>query len=96
MKHLEKFDGYGERPKNIIPSDSDFDKINNEFINTIKENGIEPNTYAIYSDLELLKKDMENLTVKVTPEVFELLLEFVKSAEKSLKTEEIQQITFYK
>lgn len=25
---------------------------------------------------------MENLTVKVTPEVFELLLEFVKSAEK--------------
>ena len=46
--------------------------------------------------MELLKKDMENLTVKVTPEVFELLLEFVKSAEKEIKTEEIQQITFYK
>ena len=39
---------------------------------------------------------MNSLTVKVTPEVFELLLEFVKSAEKEIKTEEIQQITFYK
>lgn len=39
---------------------------------------------------------MENLTVKVTPEVFELLLEFIKSAEKEIKTEEVQQITFYK
>ena len=46
--------------------------------------------------MELLKKDMENLTVKVTPEVFELLLEFIKSTEKEIKTEEIQQITFYK
>ena len=33
--------------------------------------------------MELLKKDMENLTVKVTPEILELLLEFVKSAEKA-------------
>ena len=36
--------------------------------------------------MELLKKDMENLTVKVTPEVFELLLEFVKSAENVKKS----------
>ena len=46
--------------------------------------------------MELLKKDMENLTVKVTTEEFEHLLEFIKQAEKSLKTEEIQQITLYK
>ena len=39
---------------------------------------------------------MEKLIVKVTPELFKLLLEFVKSAEKEIKTEEIQQITFYK
>ena len=39
---------------------------------------------------------MEKLIVKVTPELFKLLLEFVKSAEKEKKTEEIQQITFYK
>ena len=39
---------------------------------------------------------MENLKVKVIPKVFELLLEFIKSAEKEIKTEEIQQITFYK
>lgn len=60
MKHLEKFDGYNERPKNIIPSDSDFDDIDNQLINKMKENGIEPNSYAIYSDLELLKKDKTN------------------------------------
>jgi hypothetical protein len=60
MKHLEKFDGYNERPKNIIPSESDFEEINKELLNKIKENGIEPNIDAIYSDLELLKKDKTN------------------------------------
>lgn len=39
---------------------------------------------------------MSDLKVKVSPEVFELLLEFIKSAEKEIKIEEIQQITFYK
>ena len=39
---------------------------------------------------------MSDLKVKVSHEVFELLLEFIKSAEKDFKTEEIQQITFYK
>ena len=44
---------------------------------------------------------MDKIKVKVLPEVFELLLEFIKSQEKEIKTkeiktEEIQQITFYK
>ena len=39
---------------------------------------------------------MIDLKVKVLPEVFELLLEFVKSQKKEIKTEEIQEITFYK
>ena len=46
--------------------------------------------------MELLKKDMENLTVKVTPEVFEQIAEVLKIADKNIKIEDMQQITFYK
>ena len=46
--------------------------------------------------MELLKKDMENLTVKVTPEILEQIAEVLKIADKNIKTEDMQQITFYK
>lgn len=46
--------------------------------------------------MELLKKDMENLKVKITPEILEQIAEVLKIADKNIKIEDMQQITFYK
>jgi hypothetical protein len=57
LKHLEQFEDHSDR---VSPSDEDYDKINKEFLDKIKSSGIEPNISAIYTDIELLKKDKMN------------------------------------
>lgn len=85
MKHLEKFDGYNERPKNIIPSDSDFEDFNKKLLDKMKENGIEPNINAIYSDLELLKKDKTNSFI------FHIIKNYLKTTEYDASMQNIMR-----
>lgn len=69
MKHLENF--------NKFLSEEDLDYINNKLIDKIKEKGLTPNTQAIYSDLELLKKDKKNSFI------FWIIKDFLRLKEKS-------------
>lgn len=71
MKYLEQFEGYVS--DRISPSDEDFDNINIELINTLKNSGIEPNAQSIYTDLEILKKH------KMESFIYHIIRNFLKS-----------------
>ena len=49
-----------------------------------------------YDKVDIIPKNNNILKVKITPEILEQIAEVLKIADKDLKTEKIQQITFYK
>jgi hypothetical protein len=56
MKYIAEFNKY----KKIIVTETDLENINKLLINKFEENNINPNIDAIYSELELIKKDTNN------------------------------------
>lgn len=80
MKSLEK-------NKEIILSEISFDKIQELFLNKIKESGLETNIDNIYADVELFKKDKYNSFI------YHIVKEYLKSNDFVHKVQNIMYIT---
>lgn len=73
MKHIENFEIHNQKK---ILSEEDLNYINTKLLDKIKSDNIEPNIHAIYSDLELLKKDKKNSFI------FWIIKDFLKMNDK--------------